>query len=149
MCDALPNPPRLPRPLPDPPREGWWLSPGVDPRVVRYHDGGDWTEFICRLGLRGPGAIAQSPISAQGSSEGVFPDDPELATLPTPGRFPIAFGSEGQAHPGWFMDPYRRGVRDIGNLRYYDGDRWTDFVCTLGLKGPGPITRSPRPDNKR
>lgn len=146
MSDSLPDPPRLPRPLPDPPRAGWWLSPGADPRVVRYHDGGDWTEFICRLGLRGPGAIEHSPIKAQERVEATAHGDAEVAALPTPGRFPIAYGDEGAPEAGWFMDPYKGGVR---NLRYRDAERWTDFVCTLGLKGPGPISRSPRPDKKK
>jgi hypothetical protein len=146
MSDSLPDPPRLPRPLPDPPRDGWWLSPGGDPRVVRYHDGGGWTEFICRLGLRGPGAIEHSPIKAPERADEAVHDDPEIAALPAPGRFPIAYGSEGPAQAGWFMDPFSGGVR---KLRYRDADRWTDFVCTLALKGPGPITRNPIPDKKK
>ena len=149
MSDSLPDPPRLPRPLPDPPREGWWVSPGADPRVVRYHDGGHWTEFICRLGLRGPGAIEHSPIKAEEQAPEKVHDDPEIAALPTPGRFPVAFGDTGPTHPGWYVDPFSKIFRGIRDLRYHDGDWWTEFVCTLGLKGPGPISRSPRPDKKK
>lgn len=148
MSESLPDPPRLPRPLPDPPSEGWWVSPGADPRVVRYHNGDDWTEFVCRLGLRGPGPVEHSPIKAQHALEETQ-DDPEIAGLPAPGRFPVAFGDAGTTEPGWFMDPFSKGVRGIRDVRYHDGDWWTEFVCTLGLKGPGPITRSPRPDKNK
>lgn len=143
MKEALPNPPRLPRPMPDPPRAGWWVSPGADPRVVRYHDGNDWTEFVCRLGLRGSGEIERSPLATKDTTSPT--DDPEIDALPKPGRFPVAW-SHDRPEAGWFWAP---DTRDMRNLRYYDGQEWTPFVCKLGLKGPGPITRKPRPAEDR
>jgi hypothetical protein len=141
---SLPKPPRIPRAMPEPAVAGWWVSPGLDPRVLRYHDGSDWTNSICRLGLRGPGPIEHSPFVDHTSPE---PTDPEIAALPKPPRFPLGFSWD-LPKAGWWAEP-DGGLRTLKRLRYYDGHSWTDFVCELGLHGPGEITRMPRPPNHR
>ena len=138
---SFPKPPRVPRPLPDPPTAGWWVNPGLDPRVVRYHDGQHWTDAISRLGLRGPGAVEESPLA---DPEPVASDetDSEIAALPDPPRFPLANNLD-SPKAGWWSDPDYR-LKGLKQIRYYDGKEWTEFVCELSLKGPGPIHRKAR-----
>lgn len=140
----LPRPPRVPRPLPEPAAAGWWVSPGFDPRVLRYHDGDTWSAAICRVGLRGPGPIEQSPLPEHNDDE---PADPEIAALPKPPRFPWAIDLD-NPKAGWWSDP-DHGILKMKTMRYYDGRHWTDFVCELGLGGPGVIERKPRPSGRR
>ena len=137
MSCSLPDPPRLPRPLPDPPSEE--QPAGQQRRNVPGQHG-------LVVGADDHRPVQRQHRAHQERAQEAVHDDAEIAALPTPGRFPIAYGSEGPPRPGWFSDPYKGGVR---NLRYRDADRWTDFVCTLGLKGPGAITRSPIPDKKK
>jgi hypothetical protein len=143
-----PKPPRIPRPLPDPPAAGWWVSPGLDPRVVRYHDDEGWTKFTCHLGLRGPGPVEESPLVEETPAEPADsePTDSEIAALPRPGRVTSSLNYD-QPHAGWFRDP-DEGALNLKSVRYYDGQRWTEFVCEVGLRGPGEIRRKPRTKNR-
>jgi hypothetical protein len=127
--------------------------------VLRYHDADGWTDSVCRLGLRGPGPIEQSPIGDEPAEpaepaetaepgEPVEPADPEIAALPKPPRFPFAHDPDVGPKVGWWADP-DVGIRKANHMRYYDGSQWTDFVCELSLRGPGEIYRKPRPPGHR
>jgi hypothetical protein len=127
--------------MPEPPEAGWWVSPGYDPRVLRYHDGEDWTEFECRIGLRGPGPITRKTTVAPGIL--VDADDQDARRLPPPStplhHLPEFYTPES----GWFSDPETpRYVL----ARYWEHFKWTEFVCPIGKEGPGPIYRRPIPD---
>ena len=139
--ERLPKPPRLPRPMPEPPQAGWWLSPGYDPRVLRYHDGSDWTDFECRLGLRGPGPVMKNTTPAPGTP--VEPDDPEVRRLPPVPAEVRNLPDYYQPASGWFWDlDTRKNVL----ARYREDFKWTEFVCPIGNDGPGAIYRRAIPD---
>lgn len=138
--DKPPRPPRLPRPMPDAGKEGWWIAPGYDPRTVRYYDGEDWTEFIARIGLRGPGEIQRAPIPPREDLS--LSPDPEIRLLPTPPRHPTTLG-EGQSYrEGWFVNYFGDEKTVARYLR--DGDI-TEFACEVIKDGVGAVHRRPHP----
>jgi hypothetical protein len=118
----------------------------MDLRLLRYHDGEDWTASVARLGLRGPGPVEQRPLTEDTSDEDEttpsIPTDPEIAALPRPPRVPMTM-PEDYARRGWFSDPDASAF-NLKTARFHDGEQWTDFVCETGpISGPGEITRRP------
>jgi preprotein translocase subunit SecF len=54
--------------------------------------------------------------------------------LPAPAVQSVATRGQGTASAGWFADPGRRH-----ELRYWDGQRWTEHVSDRGTQGVDPI----------
>jgi len=54
--------------------------------------------------------------------------------LPAPVAQPVATRGQGTAPAGWLADPGRRH-----ELRYWDGQRWTEHVSDRGTQGVDPI----------
>jgi hypothetical protein len=108
---------------------------------LRYHDGSDWTEFECRLGLRGPGPITKKAKALPGIP--VDPGDPELGQLPPVPDAVTNLPEFYTPERGWFWD---LDTRENVLARYWESFKWTEFVCPIGKDGPGPIYRRPIPD---
>lgn len=136
--DQLPEPPRLPKPMPNGGKEGWWIGIGGDPRRLRYHDGTDWTTFVCQLRLRGPGEIERDPLPAL-QDPSISPD-PEIRRLPPPPRAPDYYPDSRPAS-GWFKGMFGRPER--GLARYIEDYMPTEFVVEILDGGVGPIHRRP------
>ena len=50
-------------PPPNPIKPGWWKDPlHTDDLALRYHDGTNWTDYICLVGWRFKGPIQYSPM---------------------------------------------------------------------------------------
>jgi hypothetical protein len=54
--------------------------------------------------------------------------------LPAPGAQPVATLGQATGPAGWFADPGRRH-----ELRYWDGQRWTEHVSDHGVQGTDPL----------
>ena len=54
--------------------------------------------------------------------------------LPAPATQPVATWGQATGPAGWFADPGRRH-----ELRYWDGQRWTEHVSDHGVQGADPL----------
>jgi Protein of unknown function (DUF2510) len=54
--------------------------------------------------------------------------------LPAPAAQPVATRGQATGPAGWFADPGRRH-----ELRYWDGQRWTEHVSDRGIQGVDPV----------
>jgi hypothetical protein len=68
--DHLPTPTGTRLPLPRSRHAGWWSDPGKShPLAVRYHDGTDWTDFVCLVVRTHVGPIERIPLTPGSDAE--------------------------------------------------------------------------------
>jgi hypothetical protein len=112
---------------PSGPEMGWYPDP-AGRHEVRYWDGGRWTERVADNGIE----TTESPAA----------DVLEVAAGAIAGD-PTAAAAEADSHleqlnaswpPDWYPDPTGRH-----EVRYFDGDTWTEHVANNGLSALDPI----------
>jgi hypothetical protein len=97
------------------PAAGWYADPRSVGRL-RWWDGSRWTEHVTSAPGAGPPTGAAPPLG--GDSEGGTPVPASRST----------------AARGWYTDPSGAA----GQLRWWDGDRWTDEVAEDPGRGGHP-----------